>query len=40
MSMTNNSSREDDLANYEFDEEREWDAADPDWRERASERGY
>lgn len=30
----------DDLASYEFDEEREWDAADPDWRERASERGY
>ena len=40
MSRTNNSSREDDLADYEFDEEHEWDAVDPDWRERASERAY
>ena len=40
MSTTSNSSREDELADYEFDLEREWDAADLDWRERASERGY
>ena len=40
MSRTNNSSREDDLADYEFDVDREWDAADTDWRERASERAY
>ncbi len=40
MYRISNSSREDELADYEFDPNREWDAADPDWRERASERGY
>ena len=40
MSRTSNSSIEDGLTDYEFDEECEWDAADPDWREKARDRGY